>query len=266
VDREEKVFKDVKDDWISTDTKRDLTRMVDLKELKGERTENLLQERQVDLVSLTIREDDTFMWFVVETVGDIGTHEQFAYHVSGYVSEDFLDTDPFDFRLIFSNGTTIYYELSDGKFKESSPVSSTDVKGSILTVQVNKGNFIIKERDTPYTITAISTLDEGTGEKLHIDYVVTKEEKKKDEPPIDDTTLIILQFVILGFAFVAVIIIWKVYLQKKGDEDQGGICPKCESRLDANLDFCPSCGTFIRGPKARSMKPGVIPRRDFTEE
>ena len=80
--------------------------------------------------------------------------------------------------------------------------------------------------------------------------------------------MIFIQFLVLGIAFAAVLIIWNIYNKKKEEEDQGGICPRCEARLDVSLDFCPSCGTFIRGPNARSkkVKPELAPLPELEEE
>ena len=259
-----KIFNDDQDDGITTTVKRDLTRLVDLKDIKGEKIENLQQESQVDIDSLTIKQDDTFTWFIIQTHGDISNHEQFSYHIAGYVSEDPKETDPYDFRIIYENRTAVYYELVEGTFMASGPVSNVEIDGKMLTIQVNKGNFILSNREDPYLIAAIVVLDEGIGKDLHIDYVLTSASGNGKGDTIDETTLIMIQFGILGFAFIAVIVIWKLYLQKKGDEDQGGICPRCEARLDSNLDFCPSCGTFIRGPKAKltPKKPDLAPILD----
>ncbi len=259
-----KIFNDDQDDGITTTVKRDLTRLVDLKDLKGEKIENLQQESQVDIDSLTIEQDDTFTWFTIQTYGDISDHEQFSYHIAGYISEDQKETDPYDFRIIYENRTAVYYELVEGTFVVSKPVSNVEIDGKKLTIQMNKGNFILSGREDPYLIAAIVVLDEGIGEDLHIDHVLTSSDDNGKGDPIDETTLIMIQFGILGFAFIAVIVIWKLYLQKKGDEDQGGICPRCEARLDSSLDFCPSCGTFIRGPKAKSIqkKPDLAPILD----
>lgn len=260
IDQEERVFKDDTEDVLRTSEKRDLSRMIDLEEVDGEESD-ILQVNQIDIRTFTMRSNDTYVSFVIETVGEISNQKGISYMVAGYASEGPRSTDPFDFRLVYASGNATHSVLEDGDLVPGPNVSSYEINGTRLTITMNRGRFILSDREDPYVIAAISILDPGTGEDLHIDHVLTNKKKDNDEPFIDETTLIMLEFIILGFAFVTVIIVWNVYMKKKGEEAEGGICPRCESRLDPNLDFCPSCGTFIRGPKAKSRKltPNLAP-------
>ncbi len=260
IDQEERLFKDRTEDVVRTSEKRDLSRMIDLEEVEGEDSE-ILQMNQIDIRSLSIRGNDTYISFVIETVGDISNQKGISYMIAGYGVKDPRSTYPFDFRLVYSSGNATHFKLEEGKLVPGSNISSFNVNGSKLTFTMNRGKFILSDREDPYVVAAITVLDPGPGEELHIDYVISKKENGGKDPLIDETTLIMLEFIILGFAFVTVIIVWNVYMKRKGEENQGGICPRCESRLDQNLDFCPSCGMFIRGPNAKSkkIKPGIVP-------
>lgn len=259
IDRQERTYKDKTDDVTSTVNKRDLSRLVDLEDLEGDTSKDFKQRGQVDIQSLVIRQDDTFVTFVLNMKGDIGPEEQFIYQIAGYATDEPRSTDPYDFKIVFNRDNATYFELKDGLLRENGTVSSVEVNGTSLSIMMNRGNFILSHRSDPFLIAGIVSLDEGDGRDMHIDYVLTSQSEDDDEPFIDETTLIIIEFGILGFALIAVIIVWNVYMKRKGEEDQGGICPKCESRLDASLDFCPSCGTFIRGPNARPMKKREVP-------
>jgi hypothetical protein len=263
VDQEEKVYKDRTEDVIRTSEKRDLSRMIDLEEVEGEKSD-ILQVNQIDIRSFTIRSNDTYISFILETVGDISNQKGISYMIAGYASEDPRSTDPFDFRLVYSSGNATHFILQEGDLVPGSNVSSYGINGTRLTMTMNRGRFVLSDREDPFVITGICILDPGPGEDLHIDYIVTVKQDEGKKPIIDETTLIMLEFIILGFAFVTVIIVWNVYMKRKGEETEGGICPRCESRLDPNLDFCPSCGIFIRGPKAKSrkLKPGIAPLPD----
>jgi len=43
-------------------------------------------------------------------------------------------------------------------------------------------------------------------------------------------------------------------------DQSGGVCPKCESKLDPKLEFCPSCGSYVKGPISDDggVKPRII--------
>jgi hypothetical protein len=259
VDQEERVYKDKSEDVIRTSEKRDLSRMIDLEEIEGDKSE-ILQVNQIDIRKLTIRGNDTYVSFSMETLGEISDQKGISYIFSGYATDDPRSTDPFDFKLVYSSGNASHLILQDGNLIPGPNVSSFEINGTRLTITMNRGRFILSDREDPFTVAAITLLDPGPGEDQHMDHALSNKKDDGSKPFIDETTLIMLEFIILGFAFITVIIVWNVYMKRKGEENQGGICPRCESKLDPNLDFCPSCGTFIRGPKARSKKqrPGLV--------
>jgi len=260
-------YKDGTGDVISTVMKRDMTRMVDLFEVEGEVDMDFKQSNQIDIVSFSVRGNDSLISFTIETRGDIGKQEEFTYRIAGYADRNAKETQPYDFMIDVKHHNATYYELRDGRFKAAYNVSSLNISGESLTVTMNTGTFILKSPEDPYILVSIAMLDEGEGGKLFMDHA-TSSEASDSRSRIDDTTLILLEFVILGFAFITVIIVWNVYMKRKGEENEGGICPRCESRLDPNLDFCPSCGTFVRGPGAKDLrkKPELAPLPEDLEE
>jgi len=78
----------------------------------------------------------------------------------------------------------------------------------------------------------------------------------------------VIQIVFIGLLVVTMFILWNFWARKKGVEQEGGVCPKCEARLDQNLDFCPHCGSFIRGPEAdkENPKPRIVSPLDIETE
>lgn len=264
----EKVYKDRSGDVIWSESKRDLTRLVDLKDIEGE-TSEIDEKENVDILKFTIRENSTFITFIIETEENIGTQEQFYYVIAGYADEKPKDTEPYDIRLVFNQNNVTYYVLEDGEYNEGHPVSEFSVEKETLVIEVNKGNFAVKDGNLPasYAVFAYLDVDIEQFEGYHIDHYITSEEDEDDGSGLDDNTIIIIQFVVLGVLFFSVLIIWNIYNKKKEEENKGGICPKCEARLDVSLDFCPSCGTFIRGPKARSkkIKPELAPVPEMEE-
>jgi hypothetical protein len=264
----EKVHKDKNGDVIWSKDRRDLTRMVDLKDIDGEDSE-INEKENVDIRKFTIRENSTFITFKIETRENIGTQEQFFYVIAGYSSDDHRSTDPYDFRLIFNQNNVTYLVLEEGEFVEGHPVSAYGVEKEILTIEVNKGNFNLQDGTIPSSFAVFAYLDVKVEQfdGHHIDFLITDDDDDKDDPLLDENSIVLIQFLILGLAFAVVLIVWNIYNKRKEEEDQGGICPRCEARLDVSLDFCPSCGTFIRGPKARSkkVKPELAPLPDMEE-
>ena len=264
----ESVYKDKTGDVKWSKEKRDLTRLVDLKDIEGEPSE-IDEKENVDLVKFTVKENSTFITFMIETKENIGTQDQFYYVIAGYSDDEAKNTEPYDFRLIFNQNNVSYLVFEGGSYVEGHPVSSFNVDKEILTIEVNKGNFVLNDGKVPSSFAVFAYLDVEIEqfEGFHIDYIITSEDDDDDKPFLDDNTIILIQFLVLGIAFAVMIVVWNVYNKKKEEENQGGICPRCEARLDVSLDFCPSCGTFIRGPNAKSkkIKPEMAPLPDPEE-
>jgi hypothetical protein len=132
---------------------------------------------------------------------------------------------------------------------------------------MNWANFIISNRDSPYLVCGFIVMVPGEGQDRYIDYITT--EDNGSNTGLTDETWMFIQVGFIGFLILTMFILWNFWAKKRNDiQQEGGVCPKCESRLDKNLDFCPHCGSFIRGPMAdkENPKPRIVSPLDLEME
>jgi hypothetical protein len=255
-----KRYKDREEDVISDEAKRALDRFVDIEELEGEKDNDFDERKYMDIISLSIIENDTYISFSLLTFGGIRVQKEYTYTVAGYARKDFRSTEPFDFILSFSAGNATYMRWSDGSFRTEDNISSVEVQGNALNLTMNRGRFVVASRTTPLFATAIAVLETGAGKARRIDHVETRKLEDGGSKRLDDTTIIMIQLAVFGFIFLAIMVLWNVWARKKGMDQSGGVCPKCESKLDSKLEFCPSCGSYVKGPisDGAGVKPRIV--------
>ncbi len=255
-----KRYKDKQEDVISDEAKRSLDRFVDIEELEGEKDNDFDERKYIDLLSMTISGNDTYISFSLLTFGGIRVQKEYTYSVAGYAHRDFKTTEPFDFILTFNAGNSTYKRWSDGSFVLDTNISSVNIAGNSLNFTMNRGRFVVASRTTPLFATGIVVLDTGAGKARRIDHVETGDLDNGGSKKLDDTTIIMIQLAVFGFIFLAIMVLWNVWARKKGMDQAGGVCPKCESKLDSKLEFCPSCGSYVKGPisDVGGVKPRIV--------
>ncbi len=252
VEMEDKV-----DDVLSDGDKAPLEALSTVKELKGGSVPDSTEKRAVDILSLRVLENNSYISYIITVDGEIRSRPEFTYMICGYEGTSANDTDMFHFILSFSDGNGSYFQKSEGKHKKVSNLSSVSISSKEINMTMHRGLFILDSRDERSVICAIAVMDPGEGKERLIDHLIEggKDEDKGWYQELDDLTIVMIQigFFIMLSSFI--LIAYGYWMKKKGTEMEGGVCPKCESRLDANLDFCPSCGIFIRGTKADGIGP-----------
>ncbi len=252
---DQSIYRDDAEDVISDLKKGPLTRLQDLHDLEGEEAEDFAERPNVDIASLTIIQNDTYISFIVTVEGDLQMDRNYTYSICGYRSAKPDRSDTFDFIIEYSGGDSSYSVWEEGEYVEKGNVSLAKVARNSLNITMNRSRFVLGSREDPFLVCAITILYLGEGKQRYIDIVMT--ENLDDDMPdaFDETTWIIAQVAFIGFLIIGFMIIWNVWAKKKGMEDKGGVCPKCEYRLDKGIDFCPHCGTYIRGPEADKENP-----------
>jgi hypothetical protein len=252
---ERTVINDDQDDVLSDLKKGPLTRLIDLGSLEGEEAEDFTEGPSVDISSLTIIQNDTYVSFILTVFGELKTDENYTYLICGYRSEEPNKEDTFDFILEYNSGTSTYKVWEEGDYVEKGNASLYEVTQSSLNITMNRSKFVLGSSEDPYTLCALTILYTGEGKQRYIDIVTTFDLDDDSSNGFDDTTWMIAQVVFIGFMIIGFTVLWNLWSKKKGMEETGGVCPKCEARLDQGLDFCPHCGTFIRGPEADKANP-----------
>ena len=254
-------MKDRVDDVLSDGDKAPLEALSTVKELKGGSVPDSTEKRAVDILSLRILENNSYISYIITVDGEIRSRPEFTYMICGYEGTSANDTDMFHFILSFSDGNGSYYQKSEGKYKKVSNLSSVSISSREINLTMHRGLFILDSRDESSVICAIAVMDPGEGKERLIDHLIEEEEEEENWwfQDMDDLTIVMIQigFFIMFSTFI--LIGYGYWMKKKGTEMEGGVCPKCESRLDANLDFCPSCGIYIRGTKADGIGPSPSP-------
>ena len=256
VEMEDKV-----DDVLSDGDKAPLEALSTVKELRGGSVPDSTEKRAVDILSLRILENNSYISYIITVDGEIRSRPEFTYMICGYEGTSANDTDTFHFILSFSDGNSSYLQRSEGMYKKVSNLSSVSISSREINLTMHRGLFILDTRDESSIICAIAVMDPGEGKERLIDHLIEEEEKNDNWwfQDMDDLTIVMIQigFFIMFSTFI--LIGYGYWMRKKGTEMEGGVCPKCEARLDANLDFCPSCGTYIRGTKADDIGPSPSP-------
>lgn len=261
-------YRDKKDDVISDLKKGPLSRLQDLYDLGGEKAEDFEERPNVDISSLTVIQNETYVSYEITVEGRIRVDRNYTYYICGYSREDPELSETFDFIIEYSNGFGSYRVWEEGDYVQKGNISSIELTDNSLNITMNRSRFLLGSTSDPYIICAFTVLHIGEGKERFIDYVLTKDLRKGSQLGMDDTTWMIAQIALIGFLIITTMILWNLWSKKKGLEQQGGVCPKCESRLDKNLDFCPHCGAFIRGPEADkgAPKPRIVSPLDIEKE
>jgi hypothetical protein len=258
-------FKDRTGDVVVDDGLSPLETLSDLNALPDRKAPESKERLSVDIVELKVLENETYVSYIIETVGPIYARSEYHYIIAGYARKVVTDTDPFDFMIIVNNRTARYLVWQQGDFSVGSNVSMVDIHASTLNVTMHRSHFLLSDRDMPHLIVAIAFLDGGLSAQRISDNLIAREEKDKGGIHLTDMQILGLQIGFIVFIFIALFVIYGIWTRKKGQAFSGGVCPKCESRLDPNLNFCPSCGTMIRGPGAdaspEAPKPAKGPPR-----
>ncbi|MGA1848041.1 MAG: hypothetical protein ACMUHB_01750 [Thermoplasmatota archaeon] len=267
IDRESTVYKDKGEDVVVDTVKGPLDRLMDLENIDGEKANDIMEAPNVDISSLTIIEDSTYVSYIITVDQKIQTDNNYTYYVCGYTREDPEDYETFDFIISYSGGDTSYRTWREGQYVEGANVSMIKIEGATLNLTMNRNHFILNPND-PFLVCAIVVLQTGEGKDRFIDYVITNGKNGDDGAGLDETTIVVIQMIFIGILVVSMLLLWNFWARKKGPEIEGGVCPRCEARLDKNLDFCPHCGSFIRGPQAdkENPKPRIVSPLDLEME
>jgi hypothetical protein len=266
VTREVKTFSDKENDVLADQKKGPLNRLMDLRNLDGDKAE-IAEKINIDIRSLTIIEIGNYASYILAVEGKILIDSNYTYYVCGYSRTDPEEAETFDFIISYSGGEASYETWQEGKYVRGANVSLIKIEGATLNLTMHRENFILGARTDPFLICGIVVMSTGEGQDRYIDYITTK--KKDDSPAIDNDTWMIIQVGFIGFLVITLLILWNFWAKKKADiEQEGGVCPKCEAKLDKNLDFCPHCGSFIRGPQAdkENPKPRIVSPLDLETE
>ncbi len=249
------------DDVLSNGDKTPLEALSTVKELKGGSVPDSTEKRAVDILSLRVLENNSYISYIITVDGEIRSRPEFTYMICGYEGTSANDTDMFHFILSFSDGNGSYLQRGEGMYKKVSNLSSVSISPKEINMTMHRGRFILDSRDDSSVICAIAVMDPGEGKERLIDHLIEEGEGEDKEwyQELDDLTIVMIQigFFIMLSSFI--LIAYGYWMKKKGTEMEGGVCPRCESRLDANLDFCPSCGSYIRGKKADGIGPSPTP-------
>jgi len=267
VDRISTVYEDREEDVVMDSKKGPLDRLMDLENIEGEKANDIMEAPNIDITSLTMIEDNTYVSFIITVDQKIQIDRNYTYLVCGYTREDPEEYETFDFIISYSGGETSYRIWGEGDYIEGANVSIIKIEGATINLTMNRNHFILNVND-PYLVCAIVILQTGEGKDRFIDYVITNDENSNGNAGLDQTTLVVIQMVFIGILVVSMLLLWNFWARKKGTEIEGGVCPKCEARLDKNLDFCPHCGSFIRGPQAdrENPKPRIVSPLDLEKE
>jgi uncharacterized OB-fold protein len=249
------VYKDETDDVLIDSEGRPPESAEDLENIGDEKAPESSETDFLDIVSLTVGGDDTYVRFILDMNGYIISGKEYVYVIAGYSEKDPKRSNKFDFMLRFNNGTMVHMKwgLDTGKFEVAENISNVSIEGNLLNMTVHRSKFSLASREDPYLLCAFVYLDQGEDKEILIDYLITGKEKSEGSSIFQGDTLLMAEIGFFFLVFTALLIIYNIWSNKKGEEIQGGVCPKCESRLDPNLDFCPSCGTVIRGPKSDNI-------------
>ena len=261
------VYQDREKDVLADSKKGPLDRLMDLRSLDGKKADEFVERPNVDIGSLTIIEDMSYFSCILTVEGRIQNDANYTYLVCGYTRSDPEETETFDFILSYSGGETSYMIWEEGDYVKGSNVSLIKLEGATLNLSMNRNHFILGTSSEEYLICGIVVMYPGEGRDRYIDYVLTTG-NGGDSNTIDADTLMIIQIVFIGLLVITMFILWNFWAKKKGIEQEGGVCPKCEARLDQNLDFCPHCGTVVRGPEAdrENPKPRIVSPLDIEKE
>jgi len=261
-----RVLKDREKDVMEDTEKMSLDRLVDLTDFEGEKKDDFEERPSIDIESVTISENDTYVSYAISLHGEIRDSPEFTYIIAGYDRKDPRTIDPYDFIIEFNGGNATYSVWTEGSYTNGGNVSMVSYLDNEVNITMNRARFVLGSRSDPYLVAFICVFDQGLGKARYIDFLISERIDDDGGSVLDSTTSLVIQLVLIGFAFLAMLFLWNFWARKKGLEKGGGVCPKCESRLDGSLDFCPSCGTFIRGPQAKSVKEPVQTPRKIVEK
>jgi hypothetical protein len=260
-------YDDPEGDVVVDDGVAPMETLSDLGALPDRRAPESKERLSLDIRSLTVLENDTYISFVLEMVGPVYARSEYHYLIAGYAREVVADTDPFDFMIDFNNKTARYLEWRQGDFAEIGNASFVDVRANSLNITMHRAKFILDDRDTPRLVIGIAYLHQGgTAERIS-DHLVADEGADGGGFKLTDAQWLGFQIGITVLVILSLFVIYGIWQRKKGEALTGGVCPKCESRLDPNINFCPSCGTMVRGPGSdRAPEPEDRSRKPPIEE
>ncbi len=265
--KESRTYSDKENDARVDSKKGPLDRLMDLKNLDGDEAD--IEERvNVDIRSLTIVETDkSYVSYILTVEGRIQIDSNYTYYICGYTRTDPKDSETFDFILSYSDGETYYGTWEEGEYVQGANISLIKIEGATLNLTMHRDHFILGTSTLPYLICGIVVMSPGEGQDRYIDYIVTEDEGSSNG--IDQETWMYIQIGFIGLLVITMLILWNFWAKKRSTvEQEGGVCPKCEAKLDKNLDFCPHCGSFIRGPEAdkANPKPRIVSPLDIEKE
>jgi len=244
------VFKDPEGDVLVDTEDRPLESASDLEQLEDKEAPESSEREYVDIIALRMGGDDTYVEFQLEMNKFILARHEYTYAIAGYSEKDPERDGKFDFLIEFNNGTTSHKVWKEGRFEKAGNISNVSILDNTINITVHRSKFSLQKREDPYLLCAFAYLDQGEGRDITLDYLISKEEEDGGFNFFDDDNLLLFQLGFFFLLFTGLLIIYNIWSKKKGEEFSGGVCPECESRLDPNLDFCPSCGRIIRGPKS----------------
>ena len=245
-----RTFKDDKGDVLTDAGLEPLETLSDLKALPDRKAPESKERLSVDIVSLRILENETYVSYVMEMEGPVYYREEYTYAIAGYARSEERETDPFDFMLVATNGTARYLLWDQGDFRVAGNVTRIDIDGNILNITMHRSRFILRQRSDPHLIVAIAQMLPVGGSERLVDHMIAEKGKDDGGFSLGSSEILALQIMFIVIMFVVLFIIYGIWSRRKGEVVTGGVCPRCESRLDPSINFCPSCGTVIRGPEA----------------
>lgn len=247
-DEDPTVFRDPEGDVVIDTENSNLQSAQDLNDLEGREAPDSTEIQYVDILALRVGGDDTYVEFQLEMSGFILARPEYTYAIAGYSQESPSRSDKFDFMIVYNNGSTSHKTWGQGRFEKAANISDITIVDNLINITVHREKFSLSSREDPYLLCAFVYLEQGKDGDKTLDYLISESEEEDGFNIFDEDNLLLLQLGFFFLLFMAILIIYNIWSKKKGEEFSGGVCPHCESKLDPNLDFCPSCGNVIRGP------------------
>jgi len=243
-------YKDREGDVVVDAGEFELETLTDLDRLEDRKAPESKERLSCDIRELSVLENESYISYVIRTEGPVYSRADYRYIIAGYARPDWEATDPFDFMLVHNNGSTTYLLWEQGDFVSGPNVSRSDVIDDTLNITMHRSRFILKERSERGRVVAISVFETGGGSERFVDRVDGVASQDDEGFDLGRTEILAMEIAFIVFMFIALFILYNVWSKKKGEAVTGGVCPKCEGRLDPNIDFCPVCGAIIRGPSS----------------
>jgi len=252
------VLEDKKDDVIGDSTKLGIDNLDTLLSIDGTSQKDSAEKRATDILKFEVLQNDSYISFILTMDGDIRVRPEFSYNI-GRTAAGVNTTAPFDFVISYTNLNGSYLTWKEGRFQKEGNISRVEISGYSINLTMHRRDLGMGAGEELGDVVGYVIMDPGGEKERLIDHVYGGKEDNDKGFVIDDFTLMMFQIVFFLSVFLVILLIYNYWARRKGMVEEGGVCPVCESRLDKSLDFCPSCGTYVRGKKRGSRREGSGP-------